>query len=77
MEPPKTTKTSVRNQPVHVIKARLRRAGYRQLDVAMRAGLSASVVNHTIHRYERTSPGALAVWRTIEIMLGECQESTP
>ena len=67
----------IRHLPAHIIKVRLRRAGYRQVDVAARAGISASRVTDAIHRRGRgTSEGIERVWRTIEIMVGESQEDT-
>ena len=66
----------IRHLPAHVVKVRLRRAGYRQDDVAARSGVSRSVVSETIRHRVRTSPSAERVWRTIEIMVGESQEDT-
>ena len=66
----------IRHLPAHIIKTRLRRAGYRQVDVAARAGTSPSMVTDAIHRRARTSEGIERVWRTIEIMVGESQEDT-
>ena len=71
-----TAMIRIRHLPAHVVKVRLRRAGYRQDDVAARSGVSRSVVSETIRHRVRTSPSAERVWRTIEIMVGESQEDT-
>ena len=63
----------IRHLPAHVIKVRLRRAGYRQVDVAARSETNAAVVCDTIHRRLHNAR-AEKVWRTIEIMVGESQE---
>ena len=51
----------------------MRRAGYRQVDVAARSETNAAVVCDTIHRRLHNAR-AEKVWRTIEIMVGESQE---
>ena len=61
----------IRSLNVQVIKARLRRAGYRQVDIAKEAGVSPSAVCFTIARRMRDSPASERVWRAIERAVGE------
>ena len=69
---------SIRSLNVQVIKTRLRRAGYRQVDIAKVAGVSPSAVCFTIARRMRNSPASERVWQAIERAVGErpSQEGT-
>ena len=61
----------IRRLPAYQIKARLRRAGWRQLDVARQAGVSEAIVSRALGRL--CPPGSEAaekVWLTIKSALG-------
>ena len=61
----------IRNLNAQVVKTRLRRAGYRQVDIAQEVGVSASLVCNTISRRRPPSPASERVWQAIERAVGE------
>ena len=63
------TGTPVRRLSPQTIKARLKKAGYNQRDVARLANTSPTAVTDAIFRMRRNTPASEAVWKTLEKLL--------